>query len=144
MPEPRIIKEKVIAYLTRERDRNRELLVFDHLDAPEAGTQVPAGSIDPGESPAAAVLRELCEEAGVCRAAIVRLLGTFPWDHPDRTLHRRHVFHLTCPDPLPDQWLQIVSAGGEDAGMRFRCYWIPLSDAGHSLSGDQGLYAQYL
>ncbi|MFE3678054.1 NUDIX domain-containing protein [Streptomyces griseus] len=40
------------------------LPVFDHADPPEAGTQVPAGGIAPGEDPERAVLREVAEETG--------------------------------------------------------------------------------
>ena len=37
--------EKAFAYITRDD----ELLVFRHVDSPEAGIQVPAGTIEPGE-----------------------------------------------------------------------------------------------
>jgi ADP-ribose pyrophosphatase YjhB (NUDIX family) len=55
----------VIAYVTRERDGRRELLVFDNRDHPEAGTQVPAGCLDRGETLEEGLLRELHEEAGL-------------------------------------------------------------------------------
>ena len=56
MLEPRGLDDgttllKVLAYVTRLRNGDVELLVFDHRDAPEAGIQVPAGTIEPGESP---------------------------------------------------------------------------------------------
>jgi 8-oxo-dGTP pyrophosphatase MutT (NUDIX family) len=35
----------------------KELLVFDHRDHPNAGTQVPAGRIDPGETLEQCLLR---------------------------------------------------------------------------------------
>jgi 8-oxo-dGTP pyrophosphatase MutT (NUDIX family) len=65
MQEPHI--EKVAAFITRDV-RNfgvttRQLLVFEHAH-PLAGVQVPAGTVDPPESLAAAVLREVAEEAG--------------------------------------------------------------------------------
>ena len=41
--------DRVLAYVTRERDGRKELLVFDHRDQPDAGTQVPAGRLEPGE-----------------------------------------------------------------------------------------------
>ena len=46
--------EKVYAYITSEN----QLLVFKHVDFPEAGIQVPGGTLDAGETPKAAVLRE--------------------------------------------------------------------------------------
>ena len=47
------VKYEVFAHIT-----NRQwLLLFTHLDFPEAGIQVPAGTIKVGESPEEAVLR---------------------------------------------------------------------------------------
>lgn len=46
-----MVKQKVLAYVTREIARQMQLLVFTHRDAPEAGIQVPAGPLDPGEHP---------------------------------------------------------------------------------------------
>jgi len=40
------------------------------------GWSLPAGAIEPGESPAQAVLREIAEETGFS-AAVVRILGVF-------------------------------------------------------------------
>jgi 8-oxo-dGTP pyrophosphatase MutT (NUDIX family) len=62
---------KVTAFVTRETDLGRELLVFRH---PNAGVQLPAGTIEPEESPEAAVLREVWEETGLTRVEIVRSL----------------------------------------------------------------------
>ena len=42
------MRRRVLAYVTRERDGRRELLVFDQEADPGAGTQVPAGRLDPG------------------------------------------------------------------------------------------------
>ncbi|MFG2125985.1 NUDIX domain-containing protein [Streptomyces sp. NPDC048710] len=56
---------RTAACVTRNVPGGRELLVFDHRDHPEAGTQVPAGGVDPGELLTDAVLREITEETGV-------------------------------------------------------------------------------
>ena len=42
-----ILKHKVFAYLTH----GHRLLVFRHADFPEAGIQVPAGTVQPDERP---------------------------------------------------------------------------------------------
>src|SRR6476661_1052380 len=55
-----IMKRKVFASITHG-DR---LLVFSHSFAPEAGMQVPAGTVNDGEDPDSAVMREAYEEAG--------------------------------------------------------------------------------
>jgi hypothetical protein len=41
------VKEKVLGYIIRENGARRELLVFDHVDFPGAGTQVPADTVEP-------------------------------------------------------------------------------------------------
>jgi len=51
-------RKRVVVYVEREDG----LLVFDHRDHPEAGTQVPAGGVDAGEGPSEAAIREVREE----------------------------------------------------------------------------------
>ena len=67
------IVNKVLAYITR----GDELLVFRHRYFPEAGLQVPAGTVEEGESPHDAVLREAYEESGLQQVRIVRSLGRY-------------------------------------------------------------------
>lgn len=135
------MKQKVYAYLVRQSGSGPELLVFDHVDFPEAGTQVPGGTLDPGESPEEGVLRELFEESGVGGARLVRKLGAFPWWAEHLSVwHQRHVYHLENAGDLPVHWLHIVSAGEGDKGLRFRFYWIPLTEAKERLIANMGDY----
>ena len=55
------IKYKVFAYIIN----HHRLLVFSHPFFPEAGIQVPAGTIKVNERPEAAVLREAFEETSL-------------------------------------------------------------------------------
>ena len=64
--------EKVTAIITRERDELRELLVFKH---PNAGVQIPAGTVECGENPETAVMREVCEETCLQFVKIEKYLG---------------------------------------------------------------------
>ncbi|MCD6284740.1 MAG: NUDIX domain-containing protein [Anaerolineae bacterium] len=48
------LKHKVYAYITHA---NR-LLVFRHVDVPDAGIQVPGGTVEEGEVPDEAAMRE--------------------------------------------------------------------------------------
>lgn len=65
---------KVTAFITRDTDAGRELLIFKH---PNAGIQLPAGTMETGETPEIAVLREVSEESGLGLTAvrIVAYLG---------------------------------------------------------------------
>lgn len=126
MIEPRL---RVAAYVIRQRSRP-ELLVFDHVDFPEAGQQIPAGGVYPGEDLVVAVLREVLEETGLADVTVVRLLRT-----DDRPQHqtgqprRTFYFHLRAPSNTPDEWTHRVSGDGGDAGLAFACRFraLPLA-----------------
>jgi ADP-ribose pyrophosphatase YjhB (NUDIX family) len=91
---------KVLAYITRQHQVHTQLLVFDHHQMPEAGTQVPAGTVEEGEVIETALWREVEEEAGLLPAqlSLVRKLAEYEsleWG----TL--RHVFHLQAEVDYP-------------------------------------------
>ena len=64
--------EKVTAFVTRERNGVRELILFRH---PTAGIQIPAGTVEDGETPETAVKREVYEETGLRGVKIEQSLG---------------------------------------------------------------------
>ena len=118
--------DRVVAYVTRERDGRRELLVFDHRDHPDAGTQVPAGRLEPGEDLEAGLLRELAEEAGLADARIVLKFATFgPGELPHGRAYTNHAYELESPGAR-DEWDHTVLGDGDDAGLVFRYRWVPL------------------
>ncbi|HET6312761.1 MAG TPA: NUDIX domain-containing protein, partial [Chloroflexia bacterium] len=61
-PPAPIRYRKAIAYITREVEGRKQLLVFTHRDNPEAGVQVPAGTAHEGEDIEATLFREVEEE----------------------------------------------------------------------------------
>ena len=136
MPE-RVIKEKVLCYVVRG-DR---LLVFRHRDHSyeEVGIQVPAGTIDGGETPEEAALREAREETGLDGFIVVRKLGVTEYDiTPYRyEIQRRHVFQLELLGPAPERWVSQETHDGEQAPTIFECFWISLR-AAHVLQSGQG------
>lgn len=64
---------KVTAFVVRVTSTGTELLLFEH---PHAGIQLPAGTIEPGETPEAAALREAREETGLSEFTRLELLGS--------------------------------------------------------------------
>ena len=131
------VKGKVLAYVTRGDD----LLVFRHRDYPEAGLQVPAGTIEEGEDPEQAVLRELREESGLTDVRMVGLLGRYMYDAPRHAgeVHDRYVFHLELTGPADESWLHYEmdpSDGGPPLAFEF-C-WMSLRDPELRLAGGQG------
>jgi ADP-ribose pyrophosphatase YjhB (NUDIX family) len=109
--------QRVVVYV----ERDEELLVFEHRDHPEAGTQVPAGGVRAGEELSDAVIREVREETGVRLAAVPTLLGTH--EHLDGLGRpaRSHFFRVDAPPGLPATWKHVVSGADCDAELVFAC-----------------------
>ena len=63
-------RHRAYAYITNER----RLHLFTHPETPEAGIQVPAGTVEPGEDPKDAVVREATEETGLADLRLERFL----------------------------------------------------------------------
>ncbi|HYP40897.1 MAG TPA: NUDIX domain-containing protein [Chloroflexia bacterium] len=138
---------KVLAYVTREREGMRDLLIFAHRDYPEAGLQVPAGTVKEGEEIEAALLREVTEETGLATWRVVCKLGVYDyWNESTEQWNERHVFHLAAADDAPDHWQWVETGGGEVAeleGYVFQFRWIGLEE-GVELAGSQGDYLDAL
>jgi 8-oxo-dGTP pyrophosphatase MutT (NUDIX family) len=115
------VYRRVVAYVLR----GRELLVFDHRDFPDAGTQVPAGTVDDDEAPALAVIREVHEETGV-DARLVRELGVTDAVAPRGEPRRNYFFELATDEPR-DAWEHVVHGGGGDDGLVFVCRLVPIT-----------------
>jgi ADP-ribose pyrophosphatase YjhB (NUDIX family) len=123
MTRPRI---RVAAYVIRNRAVS-EVLVFDHIGMPEAGTQVPAGGVKSGEELEEAVLREVAEETGLLTAAVVRQIAVESKPHPDTGQPRRTTFFfLQASAETRDAWKHHVKGDGEDVGLTFACRFLPL------------------
>jgi 8-oxo-dGTP pyrophosphatase MutT (NUDIX family) len=135
--------KKVVAYIVREVEGKRQLLVFTHRDYPEAGLQVPAGTVDEGEGIEEALRREVIEETGQRGFEVVREIATYEWIHPiSGNVHERHVFQLAGPQDAPDRWEWIETSGGavsDHEGYVFCYYWADL-DGEIELAGNFGDY----
>lgn len=134
------MKHKVLAYLLRWRLGRRQVLVFEHRDYPDAGLQVPAGTVEPGEAIEAALWREIREECGLepeRLGAARRLTGAYEaeWDQ------QRHVFAIEAGDALPDRWTHTVGGRGEDKGMVFNYYWLDVTPSLRLAGGQEEFLA---
>ncbi len=123
-----IVKTKVFAHITHD-DR---LLLFRHPDAPEAGIQVPAGTVREHERLEDAVLREAREETGLDALSAVRYLGQRRRDMTDfgrHETHRRHFFHLRCGGNPPESWRHVERdpSDGEPGPILFVFFWAHLA-----------------
>ena len=128
-----ILKRKVFAYITHQC----RLLMFRHVDVPEAGIQVPAGTIESGEFPDSAVIREAREETGLADLALVRFLGEAVYtmhDAPEPCTpvewHHRFFFHLKCLGEPPPAWrhAELHGPGGPADPIEFEFFWVELAD----------------
>ncbi len=121
--------EKVAAFVLRPTRRGVEILTLEH---PRGGLQIPGGTVDAGEAPETAVLRELHEETGLTEVRIVRKLGEERMDLPAGrcVLLRKGSLHtfpaesapLVEHDPAPNRgWcLDILDQQGDWLQVRYR------------------------
>lgn len=111
-----------VAVYVLPHDRDDHLLVFDHVDVPEAGVQIPAGGVEPGESLDAAARREVAEECGVGELDQLRAIGV------QRSRGALTVFFAARAvlDDLPR--LHTVGSADADDTMRFGCRLAPIDD----------------
>jgi 8-oxo-dGTP diphosphatase len=126
-------KRKAFAYITR----GSKLLVFEHPDAPEAGIQVPAGTLEDGESPEAGALREAQEETGLTGLKLCCFLGEQirnMSDYGKAEIHHRYFYHLLCED-APESWSHGEYDPSDEPNHdsktlrhRFDFYWVDLAD----------------
>jgi ADP-ribose pyrophosphatase YjhB (NUDIX family) len=124
-----VTKRKVLAYVTHG-DR---LLVFRHPHAPEAGIQVPGGSVNEGERLEEAVMREAYEETGLSDLVFVRRLGSHRRDMSDvgrEEIIHRSVYHLRCDGDPPPTWehYETDPSDGGPAPILFEFFWARLPD----------------
>jgi 8-oxo-dGTP diphosphatase len=136
---PRVMAEKALAYITQ----GQRLLVFRHTQFPEAGIQVPGGTIGAGESAAEAALREAREETGLEGLEIRALLGVREFDlspYGQKGVQRRHYFHLEFHGQAPETWLhdEMDPSDGSPTPIEFEFFWVRLPDEVPELAGDQG------
>ncbi|WP_240500905.1 NUDIX domain-containing protein [Deinococcus sp. LM3] len=126
------LREKVVCFVMRGA-AHPELLVFDHVPD-DSGVQLPAGGVEPGETPEQAALRELREESGLNLTG-PEFLTSYLWEArlPQRfTRQVCHAYALTAPTGTPDTWDHLAegrspsgSAGPPCTRPRWTGRWTP-------------------
>lgn len=106
-------QDKACPVVTTARGGAIEVLAFVH---PLAGRQFIKGTIEPGEAPDLAAIRELREESGLVMSAPTYLGNTEIGEEHQSW----HFFHRSMSD-LPDGW-----DWQTDEGHRFHFFWHPL------------------
>ena len=111
--------EKVTAFITRSTSHGPDLLLFGH---PHAGIQIPAGTVEAGEAPDQAVVREAREESGLTALTLREYLGCTE-DHftGKHRLIREQTKVYARPDATSFDWAQFrtgipVTLTGQHAG----------------------------
>lgn len=119
-------KHKVVVYvISREH-----VLAFYHSDYPEVGYQVPAGTVESGETPQQAAKRELFEEAGLdVPLERFNLLGVESHDMRPfkRELHKRTFYYVTVDEQVSGTWLHHelhANSQADAVPTKFHYEWI--------------------
>ena len=131
--------EKAYGFVLRERAAGLELLVFEHAGQPEAGLQVPGGTVEGGETPLAAVAREVEEESGLRLDGWEAVATLEQEDVPGSATpgpQRWHCFATTPARPFADCWRVAPRGSASERGLRFEYRWTALA-GGAPLAGEQ-------
>lgn len=132
-------KRKVLAYITKGEEPNLELLVFEHKHEPEAGLQVPGGTIEEDELLIDALYREVYEETGIAREELSFLGKVNKYNYYPKNkdiAYERNIFHLSYIGDQ-DEWEHLVLSDGQDNGMTFQFRFESI-DSLPLLAGEQG------
>ncbi|HEY7126997.1 MAG TPA: NUDIX domain-containing protein [Ktedonobacterales bacterium] len=118
-------RRRAYIYVTREKDGDRQLLVFAQ-DDDDSGIQVPGGGIEAHETPLEGMRREILEEAGLNSFIFERGLVVDEQELVKDGMtfrYERHFFWLSVAD-APDTWDHHVTGNGEDRDMVFHYFWM--------------------
>lgn len=133
-------RNRVFTYITNQD----HLLVFDHVDFPEAGTQIPGGTIESDEMPEAAALREAREETGLESLAVQSLIAQetvdlAPFGKPETI--NGWFYHLQYDGERRNRWRHVERTPGDGSSkpILFELSWISLQEM-ITLNGVDGRY----
>lgn len=126
-PAPKPPVRKAFAYITS----GKKLLLFTHPDHPDAGVQVPAGTMQRGETASEAVLREAREETRLEHLDLGRWLGRDVFDAHrigKHEVHDRWFWHIVAKGDVPESWRhgEIFASNGTEGHTPLDYFWVDL------------------
>ncbi|MFD1452841.1 MULTISPECIES: NUDIX hydrolase [Oceanobacillus] len=133
--------KKVYGYITRVKNDKIQVLVFQHSN-PEAGIQIPKGTVEAKEEIDYAIIREVKEETGLQKFKVEGLITEDFWKNDDGSIHHRFFYKITVLD-APDEWEYQPTGGGEESGLTFHYFWI-FSQNETELVRGHGDYLDYI
>ena len=113
-----MVIEKSVPVVLRSVNGRLEILMFRH---PLVGLQIIKGTVEPGETPPEAALRELFEESGIANGEMIGPIGR----SMDIAIGEHWHFYRCSAAGLPDRWNHHCSDGG---GLDFSFLWQPLDE----------------
>ena len=121
-----LIRKRVFTYITFRS----QLLVLDHVNQPDLLMQIPGGTIEVGELPAEAAIREAEEETGLSGLTLKSFLGDFEQDLSSLgradTIHA-YFYHLEVTDTPPMRWQHSEKdPHNRVEPILFELYWVKL------------------
>ena len=106
----REVTRKATAVVTRGDGAGREVLVFEHA---RTGLQLPAGTLEEGETFEEAAIRELAEETGLTDVTLHGELGDLDEVSPAGNPFHRHIFHFEPNGEVQERWPYPCDCGDE-------------------------------
>ncbi|TDL32011.1 NUDIX domain-containing protein [Jeotgalibacillus sp. S-D1] len=131
--------KKAYGYVTRVRNGKKQVLAFRHKGIPEAGFQIPKGTVKEDEEPYSAVSREIKEETGINRFEVKKMIAEDFWRNDDGVIHHRYFYKIVC-DEMTDEWEHNPTGGGEEQGLTFQFFWLSSDEEVELIRG----HADYL
>ncbi|WP_157087764.1 NUDIX hydrolase [Oceanobacillus damuensis] len=127
--------KKAYGYVIRKKNGKMQVLVFQH-PIPEAGIQIPKGTVNDQEDTYNAVIREIEEETGLKNFVVENLIVEDNWKNDDGAIHNRFFYRINVSD-APDEWDYQPTGGGDEEELTFHYFWISSKDEVELIRGHE-------